>query len=63
MTWRITYTDGTSEITPDNVDKIRVNADGTLISALSTRTYGSDDVVAIYPLANVRKWERVGDAS
>lgn len=55
--WRITYIDGTSELTDERVDKIRQGED--VIQAFSTRTYGPDELIASYPLVNLRKWESV----
>lgn len=56
--WRITFNDGSSELTPDNADMVRAGKDGILRVA-SSRMYGPDETVASYPLTSVRKWEVV----
>jgi hypothetical protein len=52
----ITFTDGTEERTPEGTDLLSVNDDRLLAKA--SRTYGPDEVLATYVLANVRKWVR-----
>lgn len=54
--WRIVFTDGTEENTPDDVDKLEVSDDGMRLFGISKRTYGPDRRTVTYVLANVRKW-------
>lgn len=58
MSWIITFANGDSEVTSGGVDKLSVTPDGTTLIAYSKRTYGPDEVVKTYVLANVRSWER-----
>jgi hypothetical protein len=57
--WRITYTDGTTEETSELGDKLGVDVDGTRLRLMASRTYGPDETIATYWLANVRKWEPI----
>lgn len=55
--WTITYTNGDQEQTPEHANKLQTTIDGTRLLAVATRTYGSDETLSTYVLANVRKWE------
>lgn len=54
--WTITFIDGTEERTPEGTDLLSVTVNGDRLLAKATRTYGPDEVLATYVLANVRKW-------
>lgn len=56
--WTITYVDGTEERTPEETDFLSVSIDGQLLVALAKRTYGPNETLATYVMANVRKWVR-----
>jgi hypothetical protein len=57
--WRITYIDGTTEETSGLGDKLQTNVNGDRLTLVATRTYGPDETITTYWLANVRKWEPV----
>ncbi|UVS81822.1 hypothetical protein [Actinokineospora sp. UTMC 2448] len=57
--WRIVFTDGTEELTPETADRLTTLVDQTRLVALSTRSYGPDVVVRTYVIANLRYWEPV----
>lgn len=57
--WRITFTNGDQEETSELADKLRVDVDGQILRALASRTYGADETIAVYPIANIRKWEAI----
>lgn len=58
-TWRITFTDGTTEETSELADKLRVDVDGQFLRAKASRTYGPDELITTYPMCNIRKWEPI----
>jgi hypothetical protein len=57
--WTITFTDGTEERTPEGTDLLSVSVQGDRLLAKASRTYGPDEVLSTYVMANVRKWVRV----
>lgn len=57
MTWRITFTDGSTETTPPGCDSLRPDVDNRIL-AVGKREYGAPfEPKIVYVLANVRKWE------
>lgn len=56
--WTITFTDGTEERTPEGTDLLSVSVEGDRLLAKASRTYGPDEVLATYNMADVRKWVR-----
>lgn len=56
--WTITFTDGTEERTPEAADLLSVTVHGDRLLAKASRTYGPDEVLATYNMADVRKWVR-----
>lgn len=60
MAWRITFMNGDTVKTANEVDKLQISVNETLMFAYSTRNYGPDKLVATYNMANVRSWEKIG---
>lgn len=59
MAWRITFANGDEEITPPEVDRVVASVGADYLYAQSTRTYGPDEIIATYPIGNIRKWEKI----
>jgi hypothetical protein len=61
MSWRVVFTDGTEQITPDEIDKVTTGlmADSNYLYCYQTMTYGPDELIRTYYLGNVRYWEKV----
>jgi hypothetical protein len=59
MTWRIVFSNGDEELTDERVDKLTTGVSGDMLYAFQKMTYGPDELIATYPICNVRKWEKV----
>lgn len=55
--WLVVFVDGHMEKTPDGCDKLTTSPDGQFLYAQAKRTYGSDETLATYVVANIRKFE------
>lgn len=55
--FRITYVDGSEEVTPEGTDYLRTDPNGRYVWAMARRTYGPDQVLASYVFHNIRKTE------
>lgn len=58
MSWIIWFVNGESEVTPPQVDRLKISNDGKYLFAESTRNYEPNVRVATYVMANVLKWSK-----
>jgi hypothetical protein len=57
--WLITFVNGDTEETPEQVDKLSANIEGSYLMGYRRNSYGPDEIIVTYVMANVRKWELI----
>jgi hypothetical protein len=58
--WRITFMDGTEELTPEDAGRLELDRNGAVWSATGVvRGRGGTETKAMYPTVNIRKVVRV----
>lgn len=54
--WRITFMDGTEELTPENADELALDRNCMVWTAYGVRRgAGGREAMAMYPVVNIRK--------